>query len=318
MAYVGLSMSEEDIKKIIAANICLGQENIHEEMKPYVWRRARDGHHVIDIKKFWDKLILAARVLVAIENPSDIACLSERPYGKRAVLKFAGFTGAQAIAGKYTPGTFTNQITKGFCEPRILVCQSPRGECQAICEASYMNMPVIAFCNTNDNLRNVDIAIPCNNNAEMAIGTCWWLLCRQLLKFRGKLPRHAEWDVMPDLFFYRNPDAEEEPEEEAPEVQAQVTDDWNNQDGAGLTEFPADQEFPEDWADVGDEFQPTAGGPQDAAAPNMPPQPQMGYPPQGDQGYVPQGGQMPPAQGVPQQPALPTSYFPTEDNLQDW
>ena len=46
------------------------------------------------------KITLAARILATIENPNDVCVISARPYGHRAVLKYAGFTGAQAIAGR--------------------------------------------------------------------------------------------------------------------------------------------------------------------------------------------------------------------------
>jgi len=58
---------------------------------------------IINIGKTWEKLHLAARVIVAIENPQDICVQSARPYGQRAVLKFAQYTGANAIAGRHTP-----------------------------------------------------------------------------------------------------------------------------------------------------------------------------------------------------------------------
>jgi len=68
------------------------------------------GIYIINLKKTWEKLLLAARAIAAIENPADVCVISARPYGQRAVLKFASYTGATPIAGRFTPGTFTNQI----------------------------------------------------------------------------------------------------------------------------------------------------------------------------------------------------------------
>ena len=48
--------------------------------------------------------MLAARVIVAIENPKDVIAISARPYGQRAVLKFANYTGAKSTVGRHTPG----------------------------------------------------------------------------------------------------------------------------------------------------------------------------------------------------------------------
>lgn len=62
------------------------------------------------MRRTWEKLLLAARAIAAIENPADVCVISARPYGQRAVLKFASATGSTPIAGRFTPGTFTNQI----------------------------------------------------------------------------------------------------------------------------------------------------------------------------------------------------------------
>ena len=60
-------------------------------MVDYIWRRRNDGVHIINIGKTWEKLMLAARVIVAIENPSDVIAISARPYGMRATLKYGEF-----------------------------------------------------------------------------------------------------------------------------------------------------------------------------------------------------------------------------------
>lgn len=52
------------------------------------------------------------------------------PILQRAILKFAAHTGANSIAGRFTPGTFTNQITRAFKEPRLLVVTDPRTDHQ--------------------------------------------------------------------------------------------------------------------------------------------------------------------------------------------
>jgi len=207
-----LAPREDDIQKMLACNVHIGTRNLEPAMERYVWKRRSDGVHLIDLQKTWEKLILAARVIAAIEHASDICVISGRQYGQRAVLKFASFTGANALAGRYTPGTFTNQIQQKFFEPRLLILTDPRIDHQPLKESSYVNLPTIAFTNTDSPLELVDIAIPCNNKGKHAIGLMWWLLAREVLFLKNTIPRGQSWEVMPDLFFYRDPTDEEKEE----------------------------------------------------------------------------------------------------------
>merc|ERR1712045_617852 len=206
-----LKSTEDDITKMLAATTHVGPSNSKTTMEQYVFKKTAAGLNIINLRKTWEKLMLAARAVAAIENPADVYVVASRPMSQRACLKFARYIGATPIAGRFTPGAFTNQIQAAFREPRLLVVSDPGTDHQPVTEASYANIPIVAFC-------NVDSAVPYNNKSAHSIGLMWWFLAREVLRLRGSISRDTQWDVMPDLFFYRDPAAEAEEERERAEV----------------------------------------------------------------------------------------------------
>ena len=81
----------------------------------------------------------------------------------------------------------------------------------------------MAFCNVDSPSKFIDIAVPCNNKSPQSIGLMWWFLAREVLRLRGSISRDMPWEVMPDLFFYRDPEeAEKEEAARAEEVMANM------------------------------------------------------------------------------------------------
>merc|ERR1712168_468199 len=213
-----LELTGDDARKLLAAKSHIGATNCNYQMKQYVHARNSTGAHIFDLTKMWEKIIFAARIIAAVETPADVCVVSGKDLGQRAIIKFAKFVGASSNNGRFSPGTFTNHSQAGFREPVIIIVTDPQVDHQAIREASYVNIPVIALCDTDCPLKYIDVAIPCNNRAPHSIGLIYWLLAREVQLLRGTLSRHEDWSVMPDLFFYRNLEEIKKQEEEEKRV----------------------------------------------------------------------------------------------------
>ncbi|XP_037055164.1 40S ribosomal protein SA-like [Peromyscus leucopus] len=240
-----LQMKEEDVLKFLAARTHLSGNNLDFQMEQYIYKRKSDGIYIINLKKVWE-LLFAAWAIVAIENPADV---STSPPGRitSKLLKFAAVTGATPIAGHFAPGTFTNQIQAAFRELWLLVVTDPRADHQPLSEASYVNLPNIVLSNTDSPLCYVDIAIPCNNKGAHSVVLMWWMLAQEVLRMRGTISREHPWEVMPDLYFYR--DLEETEKEQATAEKAVTKEEFQGKWTTPAPEFTAAQTEVADWSE---------------------------------------------------------------------
>ena len=70
----------------------------------------------------------------------------------------------------------------------------------------------------------------------------WWMLAREVLRLRGTISREVPWEVMVDLYFYRDPEEAEKEEQAALEAKQSVKEDYQQQQ-------QQQQQQQEQWAD---------------------------------------------------------------------
>ena len=182
------------LDKYLAAGLHIGTQQKTKDMERYIYRVRADGLYVLDVRKTNDRIVAAGKFLAKFD-PEDILVVSTRQYGQAPVKKFGQVTGAKTIPGRFIPGTLTNPNYAKFIEPKALVVTDPRSDSQAIIEARQIGIPVVALCDTENLLGNVDIVVPVNNKGRKAIALVYWLLARQTLRGRGTLKEDEDLDI---------------------------------------------------------------------------------------------------------------------------
>lgn len=187
------------LDRYLAAGLHIGTQQKTKDMERYIYRVRADGLYVLDVRKTNDRIVSAAKFL-AKYDPDDILVVSTRQYGQAPVKRFGEITGVKTIPGRFIPGTLTNPVYAKFIEPKVVVVTDPRSDSQAIIEAKQMGLPVVALCDTENLLGNVDVVVPVNNKGRKAIALVYWLLARQILREKGTIGEDQDLDVEPTDF----------------------------------------------------------------------------------------------------------------------
>jgi len=169
----------------LSNGIHVGLKYRTSDMRPFIYKIRPDKLCVFDVKKINDRIKVAASFLSRYD-PKDILLVSNRVYGRRSIRKFAGYTGAKAFTDRFVSGTLTNPNIETYTEPKLLVVTDPNADQQAIKEAAIMGIPILAICDTNTRLKNIDLVIPSNNKGKNSIALIYWILAREVCKAQGK------------------------------------------------------------------------------------------------------------------------------------
>jgi len=180
------------IETYLKAGIHIGSQYKTGDMKPYIYKTRQDGLHVLDIQTIDKRIQLAANFLSNYE-PGKILVVAGRVYARKPAKKFAASIGAMVSVKRFVPGTLTNPRSPNFVEPDVLLVSDPGVDKQAINEAGKVRIPVIALCDTNNLLTDVDVCVPLNNKGKKALALAYWLLTRELQLLNGIIKKRSDF-----------------------------------------------------------------------------------------------------------------------------
>ncbi|OYR83024.1 30S ribosomal protein S2 [Halorubrum distributum] len=172
------------VEDYLSAGVHIGTQQKTADMERFIHRVRDDGLYVLDVS-LTDQRIRTAADFLANYDPEQILVTSSRQYGRFPAEKFADAIGARARTGRFIPGTLTNPDYAGYIEPDVVVVTDPIGDAQAVKEAITVGIPVIAMCDSNNQLSNVDLVIPTNNKGRRALSVVYRLLPNETLDRHG-------------------------------------------------------------------------------------------------------------------------------------
>src|SRR3989344_3102013 len=168
-------------------------------MSQFIYKVRSDGLSVLNVQKINERLELAGKLLSQYP-PEQLLIVCRRENGWSAVEMFSKVTGIKAFAGRYHPGILTNTKLEDFIETKLILVADPFPDKNLVDDAAKVGIPVIALCDTNNELSNVDLVIPCNNKGKKSLGLVFWILAREYMKNRGMIKTYEEFSPKIDDF----------------------------------------------------------------------------------------------------------------------
>jgi small subunit ribosomal protein S2 len=178
----------------LTSGVHIGTQQKSADMKPFIFKVRTDGLYVLNIQLTNERIKYASKLLARYE-PSNVLAVSARQYGQKPVSTFAKTLGVNVFAGRFIPGTLTNPNLSKYIEPELLVVTDPAADAQALKEAVSIGIPVIGFCDANNETKNVDFIVPANNKGRRSLAVVYWLLTRETLKERGDIQNFDEYTI---------------------------------------------------------------------------------------------------------------------------
>lgn len=168
----------------LAAGVHIGSHQRSHDMERFIHKVREDGVALLQVHQTDLRLRAAAKLLARFEAGKVLAA-SARQFSMTSVEKFAQATGSKVSVGRFIPGTLTNPILPVYDECQALVVSDPVADIQPLTEAFSVGVPIVAFCNTQCSIHQIDLVIPANNKGRKSLALLYYLLAREVRRARG-------------------------------------------------------------------------------------------------------------------------------------
>ncbi|MBU1854391.1 MAG: 30S ribosomal protein S2, partial [Nanoarchaeota archaeon] len=150
-----------------------------------------DGLSVLNIQQIDERIGLATNFISNYE-PKDIMLVCRRENGWKAIKLVEKITGIKAFAGRYPPGILTNPNLDKYTEAKLILVADPWPDKNAVNDAIKIGIPVIGCCDTNNQVNNLDLVIPCNNKGKKSLGILLYLIAKNYSINKGIIKNEEE------------------------------------------------------------------------------------------------------------------------------
>jgi small subunit ribosomal protein S2 len=191
-----------------STGILIGQKGaISKDMKPFIKEILPTGNPIFDASLVLQRLDAAGRFIREFKNPIFFA--SSKRF-ENALKMTNQVTKLVTMNDRFIAGTLSNSLMKHYRECDVLIIPDPTNgvptkigqpltlDRRAMSEASSQGIPVIAVCNSNATLQDVDLCIPANNVGTKAIATVFYILSTVIAPDAVLPPLEAFETLVPD------------------------------------------------------------------------------------------------------------------------
>ncbi|MEM4460840.1 MAG: 30S ribosomal protein S2 [Nanopusillaceae archaeon] len=182
------------LEEYIKAGVHIGTKIKTKDMKKYVARIRSDGLAIIDITKTDEKLRILTKFLSKYE-PEEILVVGRRETARKPLIMLNKYTKILSYPGRYPPGMLTNISLKNFKDVEVVVVTDPIFDKNALLDAFKTGKIIVGLVDTNNTLKYIDYAVPCNNRGAKSLALIYYLITREYMRNKGLIPRKGDLGV---------------------------------------------------------------------------------------------------------------------------